>query len=202
MRWNHLVAAIALGALAAAAVAAPQEGKAPEFTPEQQAMMEAWTKAMAVGPPHAELAKRAGSFEMTISMWMDPTAEPMLSKGTAKRTMTLGGRVLEEKIESSMMGQSFEGLGRTGFDNVSGEYWSTWTDSMSTALFVSRGSRDAEAGTTTFKGEFEDPTTGGKTEARAVVHDENNGEDLFEWYEDRGDGEMKTMEIRYKRIGG
>ncbi len=201
MTVKRIVSALALILLAAAAVAAPQEGEAPQYTPEQIAMMEAWQKAMTPGEPHAQLAKRAGTFEFTIRSWMEPGSEPMLSEGKATRTMTLEGRVLEERIESSMMGHSFHGIGRSGYDNVSGQYWSTWTDSMSTGVFVSYGARDAAAGTTTYRGEYDDPSTGGKTKARAVVHDEKNGGDLFEWYEDRGEGEVKTMEIVYKRVG-
>ncbi len=200
MRAKHVVLALALCLLAAGAVAAPQEGEAPQFTAEQIAMMEAWTKAMTPGEPHARLAKRAGKFEFTIKSWMDPEGEPMTSTGTATRAMTLGGRVLEEKIDSSMMGQSFQGIGRSGYDNVSGKYWNTWTDSMSTGVFVSYGTRDAAAGTTTYRGEYDDPSHGGKTKARAVVHDEKDGVEVFDWYEDRGAGEVKTMEIRYKRV--
>ena len=29
---------------------------------------------------------------------------------------------------------AFTGVGRTGYDNVTGRYWSTWTDTMSTGV--------------------------------------------------------------------
>ena len=50
-----------------------------------------------------------------------------------------------------MMGTPFTGHGMTGYDNVTGKYWSTWTDSMSTGIMVSEGSCDAE-GVCTFIG--------------------------------------------------
>jgi hypothetical protein len=87
-------------------------------------------------------ADTAGEWKFTIKSWMDPEAEPMLSEGTAHRTMELGGRVVEEVVESSMMGQPFEGIGRTGYDNLTGEWWSTWTDNMSTGLMTMTGTYD------------------------------------------------------------
>ena len=58
--------------------------------------------------------------------------------------MGLDGRVLIEEVTSSMMGMPFTGHGMTGYDNVTGKYWSTWTDSMSTGLMVSEGTCDAQ----------------------------------------------------------
>jgi hypothetical protein len=55
--------------------------------------------------------------------------EAYMKAGTATREMALDGRVLMEELTSSMM----------GYDNVTGKYWSTWTDSMFTGLMVSEG---------------------------------------------------------------
>jgi len=63
----------------------------------------------------------------------------MEETGTATRSMTLDGRVLVEDVSSSMMGSPFTGHGMMGYDNVTGKYWSTWNDSMSTGLMVSEG---------------------------------------------------------------
>jgi hypothetical protein len=115
-------------ALLAAGPALTQEGaqeeamEAPEMSADEAAMMEAWMKAMTPGPQHQMLADTAGEWTFTIKSWMDPEAEPMVSEGTAHRTMELGGRVVEEVVESSMMGQPFEGIGRTGYDNLTGEW--------------------------------------------------------------------------------
>ena len=48
--------------------------------------------------------------------------------------MMLGGRVMAERMEAKMAGQPFSGLGMTGYDNTSGQYWSTWSDSMGTGI--------------------------------------------------------------------
>ena len=70
----------------------------------------------------------------------------MEDTGTATRSVALGGRVLVEEVDSSMMGMPFTGHGMMGFDNVSGKYWSTWNDSMSIGIMVSEGTCDSPKG--------------------------------------------------------
>ena len=41
--------------------------------------------------------------------------------------------------------------------------------------------------------------TGGKTQVRSVVRWEGDDTQHFEWYEDHGEGEPKTMVITYER---
>jgi len=59
-------------------------------------------------------------------MFGEPGTEPEVSTGTASRRMILGGRYLEETVHAMMMGEHFEGLGLTGYDNVTGSWWGTW----------------------------------------------------------------------------
>jgi hypothetical protein len=123
--------AVAMVALAAGASLA-QEGAAPSA--EQQAMMEAYQRAATPGPQHASLAKMAGDFTLTVKSYMEPGAEPEVSAATATRRVILGGRFLEEVVKGTMMGQPFEGQGISGYDNVTGSWWGTWVDTMSTGM--------------------------------------------------------------------
>jgi len=166
---------------------------------DQAAMMAAWQKAMTPGEAHTELAKSAGAWKMTAKMWMDPAGEPMVSEGVAERQMLLGGRVLEERSSSTMMGMPFEGIGRTGYDNVTGKYWSSWIDNMSTGCYLAHGTRDADGTAVTYHGEFPNPMTGAVTKVRSVMRWEGTDTQHFEWYEDHGQGELKTMVITYER---
>lgn len=170
----------------------------PEMPEEMRAMMEAWQKAGTPGDAHAELASMAGTWTFTIKSWMDPANEPMVSTGTAERSMILGGRVLHEKVVSEMMGQKFEGIGVSGYDNVSGQYWSAWMDSMSTGCYVMHGSKDEATGDVVFDGEMEDPMRG-TVAIRSVVKQEADGKQMMEWHEKRGEEMVKTMEIVYVR---
>ncbi|MEX1312031.1 MAG: DUF1579 domain-containing protein [Candidatus Sulfomarinibacteraceae bacterium] len=186
----------------AAALAAPvfaQEGEMPQMTAEQQAEMEAYMKAGALGPQHELMAEHVGTYDVAIKSWMDPAAPPMESKGVAIRTLHMGGRVLHEEFQGDMMGTPFTGLSRGGYDNVSGTYWSTWTDSMSTGIMVSEGECDEEQ-TCTYIGTYNDPIKGGPVTNRYVAKWTSPDEQYFAMYGPGPDGdEVKMMEMIYTR---
>jgi hypothetical protein len=188
-----------LAPLALCAAPALAQDAPPQMSPEEAAMMEAYQKAGTPGAPHAALAKMAGTYDMSIKSWHSPGAEPMVETGTATRTMALGGRVLVEETQATMMGQPFSGHGMYGYDNVSGKHWGTWNDSMSTGLMVSEGSCD-EAGACTFNGSWNDPVTKGKVNARMTTKWTSPTVEVFEMHAPGPDGkEMKMMEITYTK---
>jgi hypothetical protein len=194
-----LLAATAVGALVTLAPA--QQGqKQPEMTPEQKADMEAYMKAGTPGGPHQALASLVGSYDLSIKSWHAPEAPAMEDTGTATRSMALGGRVLVEEINGSMMGMPFTGRGTMGFDNVSGKYWSTWNDSMSTGIMVNEGTCDLQKKTCTFTGSWNDPIKKGPVTARMTTRWTSPTTEVFEMYGPGKDGkEMKMMEITYTR---
>ena len=170
----------------------------PAMTPEQKAEMEAYQKAGTPGPQHEALARQAGTYDMVVKSWYGPP-EPTVDKGTATRTMALGGRVLVEEVSSSMQGQPFTGHGMSGYDNVSGKYWSTWNDSMSTGLMTSEGTCD-DAGSCTFTGGWNDPVKKTRISSRMTSKWTSPTTEVFEMYAPGPDGkEMKMMEITYTK---
>jgi hypothetical protein len=186
-------------ALAAALPATATENAVPPMPPEHQAMMEAYQKAGAPGPTHEKLAAMAGTYDLVIHCWQMPGAPPTTETGTATRRMSLGGRVMVEETQATMMGQPFSGHGMHGYDNVSGKHWSTWNDSMSTGLMVSEGDCDAE-GACRFTGSWNDPVKNGKITARMTTRWTGPSTEIFEMYAPGPDGkEMKMMEITYTK---
>jgi len=176
-----------------------QESEMPQMTPEQQAEMAAYMKAGALGPQHELMAKHAGTFDVAVKSWMDPAAPPMESKGVAIRTLHMGGRVMHEEFEGDMMGAPFTGLSRSGYDNVSGKYWSTWTDSMSTGIMVSEGECD-ENQSCTYVGTYNDPIKGGPVTNRYETKWTSPDEQYFAMYGPGRDGnEVKMMEMVYTK---
>jgi len=194
---SHHAACSVVILLIAAGAAVAQEAATPSA--EQQAMIEAYQRAATPGPQHAVLAKMAGDFTITIKSYMEPGAAPEVSNGTSTRTMILGGRYLEETVHSSVAGQPFEGRGLTGYDNVTGQWWGSWVDSMSTGMMTTSGDWDETAGTGTFKGEYKDPLTGELQTSRSVIRRLPNGDELMEMYMTTAFGEVKAMEILYQR---
>jgi hypothetical protein len=161
--------------------------------------MEAYMKAGALGPEHELMAEHTGTFDVAIKSWMDPEAPPIESKGVAVRTLEMGGRVMHEVFESDMLGMPFTGLSRSGFDNVSGTWWSTWTDSMSTGIMVAEGTCDADFNCT-YVGSYNDPVQNGPVSNRYVAKWTSEDEQYFAMYGPGRDGaEVKMMEMVYTR---
>jgi len=190
---STLLFALALPVLA-------QDHAKPQMSPEEAAMMAAYQRAGTPGKQHAELAKSAGNYTLSIRSWDRPGAAPSDESGTATRKMTLDGRVMVEMVQAKMHGQPFSGHGMVGYDNVSGKWWSTWNDSMSTGIMVSTGTCDPTGKTCTFTGSWNDPIKKGPVSARMTTKWTSPTVEIFEMYGPGKDGkEMKMMEITYTK---
>lgn len=170
-----------------------------EMSPEMQEMMAAYQEAGTPGEPHAHLAKLAGSWKTSNTMWTGPDAAPMQSEGKVDRKMILDGRVLQEHFKGDMMGQKFEGISLTGYDNTAGEYWGVWMDNMSTAAYRSRGTCADDHSTCSFTMSGSDPVTGDAMSWRVETEYIGDDSEKMTMYETREGTEFKSMEIVYER---
>ncbi len=185
---------------AAAANASPGATAMPAMSAEQQAMMDAWTKAGMKGAQHEQMAGMVGEWHAKVSQWMDPAAPVQTSTGTQVSTSMYDGKFVQSKFSGTSQGQPFEGTSLMGYDNVRGKYTNTWHDSMGTGIFMAMGDYDPATKTYTLRGTMADPMK--PTELMPVrevirVVDDNNH--VFEWHETHGGKEVKTMEIIYTR---
>ncbi|MEO0575493.1 MAG: DUF1579 family protein [Pseudomonadota bacterium] len=185
----------ALALLAATAFAGHHEkGEATvDAAMDEAAAMQAMAAAATPGDAHAKLAKGVGSFKASMAFFMEPGGDPLVSQMSVERTMDLNGRVMNESWKGQVMGAPFEGRGRTGFDNVTQKYWSTWTDNMSTGLLVMHGAWDADEEAMVLHGESTHPVTGKTYKTRAVGKYLPEGKESMVMYEDHGEGEYKSM---------
>jgi hypothetical protein len=176
------------------------EAKAPpQLTPEQKAEMEAYQRAATPGAQHKQLASSVGTYAAMVKSWSEPGGKPVEEAGTATRTMALDGRVLVEQYQGTMMGQPFMGHGMSGYDNVTGQYWSTWNDNMSTGLMVSHGTCDDKMACS-FTGSWNDPVRKAPVQARMTTRWTGPTTEVFEMYgPDKQGKEMKMMEITYTK---
>lgn len=198
IRSGRILAVAGIAVLATLTMA--QTGKEPQLTPEQQAEMEAWMKAGTPAAQHQALAATAGNYDVKVKAWHDPKGPATEDSGTAKRTMTLGGRVMVEDLSCTMMGMPFTGHGMMGYDNVNGKYWGTWNDSMSTAVFVTEGTCDASGKNCTFTGTMTDPVKKTPIKTRMTTKWPSPTSEVFEMYGPDPDGkEFKMMEITYTK---
>lgn len=165
---------------------------------DQQAMAEAWEKAVTPGEQHAWLMESEGAWKVKTTAWLQPGAEPEVNEGTARREAILGGRVLREAFDSTLMGRPFRGVAHSGYDNVAGTFWVTWMDNMSTGVFTGEGTCREDRSRCSYQVSGTDPMTGGEHAMRVEIAFEGDRE-VHTFYEDRGGEEFRTMELVYTR---
>lgn len=135
---------------------------------DQAKAMEAYMKAGAVTADHEALKYFAGRWRVEGKMWAAPGAPPTESVNSNEGEMILGGRYVRLTYKGEMMGQPFEGLQISGYDNIAKAYTTFWIDNSSTSFYLLKGTYDAAKKTYTFSGLWADPV-GGETPVRMVI---------------------------------
>jgi hypothetical protein len=159
-------------------------------------------EAIAPGPHHKAFEKRVGDWDAVIKLWAaGPGAEPMVSEGKSSYELVLGGRFLEQRMEGTIMGMPFVGMGVSGFDKTKGKHTSYWIDSMGTAAVYSEGECSDHCAKEWYQTTTTDPVSKMESAIKLVtlVKDENTH--VLEWYMKMGEEYVKTMEITYTRAG-
>lgn len=200
MKRLRLCLAMALAIAAMPAFSAEEKAAAPQMTPEQQAMMDAWQRMSEVRAEHKQLASFAGNWTAKSTMWEAEGAPPATSDAKATSSLVYDGRYLETVYEGDFQGQPFTGRSMMGFDNLAGKFFNTWIDSMSTGFWLSYGTFDKTSNTYTFTGDMHDmmaPAT--MVKVRTTIKVEGPDAYTFDWYETRDGKERKTMSIAYTR---
>ena len=155
---------------------------------------------------HKVLTTTAGNYSYVVKMWMDPNGKPSESTGTAVRKAIMDGRYVTGDYTGSfkmpgadgkMQDMKFHGMSMDGYDNVKKKFVSGWVDNMGTGIMMMEGTYDAATKTFTYTGEYE-MMPGMKSKAREVIKMTDKGMTM-EYYEDRGQGEVKSMEINYTK---
>lgn len=177
--------------------------------PSEADMMAMMVELAKPGENHKLLAAGVGTWTYTVKAWMnpDPSAPPTESTGTSVGKEVLGGRyiITEHSGKMLMPGPDgkmaeidFKGIATEGYDNVKKRFVSTWIDNMGTMIMVSEGVYDAVNKVFTYQAEIE-MIPGMRTKIREVIKIQDNDHRTFEFYEDRGGTDVKTMEIKYTR---
>ena len=188
-----------------APVSAPAPG-APSAA-DMQKMMAQMMELAKTNENHKLLSSLDGNWTYTIKMWMDPSGKPQESKGTAVRKSMLDGRYVAMDVTGKIQmpgldgkpkEMTFKGHGLEGYDNVKKKFVGAWMDNMGTGIMTSEGYYDAASKTFNYTGEVE-MMPGMKQKVREILKLTDKDHMVFEWYEDHGGKEAKTMEISYTR---
>ncbi len=161
--------------------------------------MKKWMDYMTPGKEHQDLAKMNGEWTFKSKMWMDPSAPPVESEGTAVYEMILGGRYSLSKVYSNVMNMPMEGLNIVGYDNAKKVWVSTWIDNLGTGISFAEGTYDAINKYINFIGTMVDPITGKDTKFREtfkITSDKTFEIEMFSFSDGK---EFKNMEMKFTK---
>jgi hypothetical protein len=169
--------------------------------PNMEEMMKKMAAIATPGPGHKVLEALVGEWEVETRMWMGGQGTPSTeSKGSSSAKWVLGGRYLQETFTGEMMGQKFEGLGITAYDNFRKHYTGVWMDTMGTGIFISEGSADADGKVLTFTGKMDEPMSGEKDKpAKYIIRILSPDKHTMEMHDLTLGDKSKVFELTYTR---
>ncbi|MDX1963048.1 MAG: DUF1579 domain-containing protein [Pirellulales bacterium] len=167
--------------------------------PDAAAALQAYLESAKPGKHHEELAKMVGEWEAQVEHFM-PGMPVEKSTATAKRSMIMGGRYLQEEFKGTMAGMPFEGIMTLGYDNNLKKYTSVWIDSMGTGTMVGHGTPSKGGMLVECKGTMYCPMHQKEMACRTVTKMTDADHEIFEMYGPGPDGkETLAMRIHYTR---
>lgn len=169
-----------------------------QISPEQ--MQAGWAKASTPTKEHALLRQLAGTWKAKASWRMSPEQPAEVTPARTVNTMEYGGKFLKEVYTGKIMGKNFSGTGYVAYDTVAEKFVTTWMDSMSTALMVSKGRYNPETREITFYGKASCPFQKGPVKIRSVIRFVSPRQYDFEMYTPGAHGkEFLSLAIQYTK---
>jgi len=172
------------------------------MTTDAQNMTDACAQAGEMTAEHELLKQFEGEWKAEVKMWMDPTADPMVSTGKMRNTLVLGGRFLEHdyRDDSGM----FSGKGFWGYNTIEKRWEGVWLDTMATFMMVDQGSSATGSKTWTMTSEIRDPGSGHMMRKRSTVVLHDDGSHTMEMFftpqaGEHAGHESKCMESNYAK---
>lgn len=139
---------------------------------------------------HRMLAGLSGTWTVKQSLWLDAAKPPKVDTGAADFAMVLNGRHLKQTLRIAD-GTGFEGLGYIGYDNASGQFFSTWMDVNFPGIVVAWGGQDGNA--YVLRG------TMGTVPVREVLTITDGDHVDYRFYETHEGKEALVVELEYTR---
>ena len=94
------------------------------------------------------------------------------------------------------MGQPFEGISTTGYDNAKKIYVNTWIDNMGTGIMYLTGTWDAASSSIIFTGNMVDPSSGKDIAVKETLKIVDDNHEELTMYMMTGGQEYKSMDIK------
>ena len=146
---------------------------------------------------HKLIQTYVGKWKVAAKFYMDPSQPPMETQ-SKEVVEAVGPFWTVSKYETDFMGEPFVGRATLGYEPHSGEYVSTWVDSMMPTLRVLRGKKKGD--TLSMSGKFFSCMTNSVIEHRTTDKFISKDEHVFEMFAVMPDGNVvKMMTTHYKR---
>ncbi len=166
---------------------------------EMSADQKAWMDYMTPGPMHEMMAGSVGEWKSKNTFWMDPAGEPMVSEGTVKFEMIMGGRYMKSTHKGMVMGMPFTGMMLQAYDNATKEFIAIWIDNLGTGMSVSKGTYDEGTRILKSKGTMIDPMSGKEVYYRQTIQLIDDNHQVVEMFILEDGKEFKNMVIELTR---
>lgn len=199
-----LLAGIVSFAVAESTTSSQTAGK-PEMQLPPGWTVEDMQAVMAAGTPgkmHQHLAQDVGKWQGKTTMWMFAGAEPTTGQCSFTILPLMDGRFFKTEMSGEMPGMGpFNGLGITGFDNVTQQFVSTWIDNQGTGIANGTGQLSDDGKTMTWDFTYNCPVTKKPTVLRQVETTIGPDSKVFEMFgrNPKTGDEFKMMRIEYTR---
>jgi len=162
---------------------------------EMSADQKAWMEYMTPGPMHELMAASVGEWKSKTTFWMDPAGEPMVSEGTVKFEMIMGGRYMKSTHKGMVMEMPFTGMNLQAYDNATKEFVAVWIDNLGTGISVANGTYDESTKTLNFTGTMIDPMSGKELHYRQSTQLIDDNHQVFEMFMQADGKEYKNMVV-------
>jgi hypothetical protein len=154
--------------------------------------------ASKLDPQHEALAGLVGQWSVRQSFWSMPGRLPKIDQGSADFSMVLKRQHLRQVLRIAD-GTGFEGLGYMGYDNNSGQFFSTWMDVNFPGLVVARGAFDPRSRSYVLHGNMSGSEPGTSIPVREVMTMIDRNHFTYEYYETRRGSESLAVKLEYSR---
>jgi Protein of unknown function (DUF1579) len=145
-----------------------------------------------------QMRRDIGAWNVAIKMFVDPSGEPVVGKGTETNVM-LGELWLIGRFTGDIMGGSFEGSRQTGFDPEKKKFVASWVDSKNPYPAHTEGDWNEKTQTLTSIGTGKGPS-GNEVKMKMVATYNKDGSRTSSMYAIVNGKETKIMEFHYTRI--
>lgn len=197
MRCSICITAVMAIVLGFAAGATAQETNT---TAQNEATVKALNNAMTPGEGQKRLEFMAGTFDVKVRVWVDPSKPPIESTAAGVGTWVLGHRYIQVMLSGFIKDEPWNVIGYAGFDNIQKKYVACYMDSGSTGMEWFKGVMDPDGKSAKLTATTYDEITGKPTKVEMRLSIAPNGEHLTELWEANPSGKMiKIMELQYTR---